>query len=136
MTQIPKSESKKFLILCAFKVDSGMGLPMVNVLESTPEWTKGEVIVSSGRGSHTPCFSLDSASAMYSQKRGREAALCLPPHQHFISHGGYFGGRRKHYFFLGVSFVIETFTVFPLRIYILLQRMHTRNTTHGVSKRT
>jgi hypothetical protein len=34
---------------------------MVNVL-STLEWTKGEVIVNSGIGSHTPCFSLDSAS--------------------------------------------------------------------------
>ncbi len=39
---------------------------MVNVLESTLEWTKGEVIVSVDMGSHdshTPCFSLDSASA-------------------------------------------------------------------------
>jgi hypothetical protein len=42
--------------------DSGIGLPMVNALELTLEWTKGEVIVSSGIGSHTPCFSLDSAS--------------------------------------------------------------------------
>jgi hypothetical protein len=29
---------------------------MVNVLESTLEWTKGEVMVNSGIGSHTPCF--------------------------------------------------------------------------------
>jgi hypothetical protein len=38
---------------------------MVNVLESTLEWTEGEVIVNSGIGSHTPCFSLDSASGSY-----------------------------------------------------------------------
>jgi hypothetical protein len=37
-------------------------MPMVNVLESTLKWTKGEVIVNSGIGSHTPCFSLDSAA--------------------------------------------------------------------------
>ncbi len=35
---------------------------MVNVLESTLEGTYGEVIFNSGIGSHTPCFSLDSAS--------------------------------------------------------------------------
>jgi hypothetical protein len=35
---------------------------MVNVLESTLESTSGEIIVSSGVGSHTPCFSLNSAS--------------------------------------------------------------------------
>ncbi len=35
---------------------------MVNVFESTLEGTSGEVIVSSGIGSQTPCFSLDSAS--------------------------------------------------------------------------
>jgi hypothetical protein len=46
------------------KVDSGIGLSTVNVLESTLEWTKGEVIVNSGIGSHEPCFSLDSASGM------------------------------------------------------------------------
>ncbi len=34
-------------------------VPTVNVLESTLEWTKGEVI-----GSHAPCFSMDSASGM------------------------------------------------------------------------
>ncbi len=43
-------------------VDSGIGLPTVNVLESTLEWTYGEVRVNSGIGFHTPCFSLDSAS--------------------------------------------------------------------------
>ncbi len=41
------------------KVDSGIGLAMVNVLVST----KGEIIVNSGIGSHAPWFSLDSASA-------------------------------------------------------------------------
>jgi hypothetical protein len=35
---------------------------MVNVLESTQEWKEGEIIVNSGIGSYTPCFSLDSAS--------------------------------------------------------------------------
>jgi hypothetical protein len=35
---------------------------MVNVLESTLEWTQGEAIFNSGKGSYTPCFSLDSAS--------------------------------------------------------------------------
>ncbi len=36
---------------------------MVKVLESTLEWTQGEVIVNSGIGSHTPClFFLDSAA--------------------------------------------------------------------------
>ena len=35
---------------------------MVNVFESTLEGTSGEVIVSSGIGSQTPCSSLDSAS--------------------------------------------------------------------------
>jgi hypothetical protein len=35
---------------------------MVNVLESTLEWTQGEVTLRSGIGSNTPCFSLDSAS--------------------------------------------------------------------------
>jgi hypothetical protein len=39
-------------------VDSGIVLSMVNVLEST----KGDVIVNSGIGSHTPRFSLDLAS--------------------------------------------------------------------------
>jgi hypothetical protein len=47
------------------KVDSGIGLPMVNELESTLEWIYGEVIVNSGIGSHTPCFSLNSASDEY-----------------------------------------------------------------------
>ncbi len=44
------------------KVDSDIGLPMLHVLESTLESTYGEVIAISGIGSHTPCFSLDSAS--------------------------------------------------------------------------
>ena len=44
------------------KVDSDIGLSMENVLESTLEWTLGEVIVDFGIGSHTPRFSLDSAS--------------------------------------------------------------------------
>jgi hypothetical protein len=39
-----------------------MGLPMVNVLEPTQESTQGEVIVSSGIGSLTACFSLNTAS--------------------------------------------------------------------------
>ncbi len=47
------------------KVDSGIGLPMINVLEST---LASEVIVNYGIGSHTPCFSLDSASGL---KRGK-----------------------------------------------------------------
>jgi hypothetical protein len=38
-------------------VDSGIGLPMVKVSEST----QGEVIVNSCIGSNSPCFSLDSA---------------------------------------------------------------------------
>jgi hypothetical protein len=42
-------------------IKSGTGLPTGNVFESTLEWTYGEVIVNSGIGSHTPCFSLDSA---------------------------------------------------------------------------
>jgi hypothetical protein len=33
---------------------------MINVMELTVDWTKGEVIVGSGIGSHSPCFSLDS----------------------------------------------------------------------------
>jgi hypothetical protein len=44
------------------EIDSGIGLPVVNVLESTHEWTQGEVIVNSGIGFQRPCFSLDSAS--------------------------------------------------------------------------
>jgi hypothetical protein len=47
-----------------------IGLPMVNVLESTLESAKGEVIVSSGIGPPTPCFSLDSASGRYSLQGG------------------------------------------------------------------
>ncbi len=47
------------------KIDSGIGLPMVNVLESTLERTDVEVIVNSGIGFHTPSFSLDSASDRY-----------------------------------------------------------------------
>ncbi len=41
------------------KVDTGIGLwsTLANVLESTLEYTNGEVIVKSGIGSHTPCFS-------------------------------------------------------------------------------
>jgi hypothetical protein len=35
---------------------------MINVLESSLAWTLGEVIVNSGIGSHTPCFSSDSVS--------------------------------------------------------------------------
>jgi hypothetical protein len=38
---------------------------MVNVLESTLEWKKGEFIVNSGIGSHTPCFSFDAASVIH-----------------------------------------------------------------------
>ncbi len=33
-----------------------MGMPMVNLLESNLECTKGEVIVNSDTGSYTPCF--------------------------------------------------------------------------------
>jgi hypothetical protein len=47
------------------KAGSGIGLPMVNELESTLGWIYGEVIVNSGIGSHTPCFSLNSASDEY-----------------------------------------------------------------------
>jgi hypothetical protein len=57
-----KKVTQKISCLCTFKVDSGIGLTMVNVLYSTLEWTKGEVIVNSGIGSHTTCFSLGSAS--------------------------------------------------------------------------
>jgi hypothetical protein len=32
---------------------------MINVLESTLEWTLGEVIVNAGIGSHAPSFSVD-----------------------------------------------------------------------------
>jgi hypothetical protein len=39
-----------------------IGLPMGHVLESTLESTKREVIVSSGIGPPTPCFSLGLAS--------------------------------------------------------------------------
>jgi hypothetical protein len=46
------------------KVDSGIGLPMENVLESTLKWTLGEIIVNSGIESHTPRFSLDPASVL------------------------------------------------------------------------
>jgi hypothetical protein len=43
------------------KVDSGIGLPMVNVLESTLECMDiRRGIVNFGIGSHTPCVSLDS----------------------------------------------------------------------------
>ncbi len=38
------------------KVDSGVGLPIVNVLESILEWTYVEIIINSGMGSHTPCI--------------------------------------------------------------------------------
>ncbi len=44
------------------KVDSGIGLAMVNVLESTLEGTKCAAIVNSDIGSYTPCFSLDNDS--------------------------------------------------------------------------
>ncbi len=47
------------------KVDSGIGLPMINELESTLGWIYGEVIVNSGIGSNTLCFSLNSASDEY-----------------------------------------------------------------------
>jgi hypothetical protein len=97
----------KYTLRILLQVDSGMGLPMVNMLESTLEWTKGEVIVSSGRGSHTPCFSLDSASAICTRKRG--GGLPLPLHHLFISQliGGYFYKRRRNrvILFLGVSFM-------------------------------
>ncbi len=43
-----KPASEKFSCLDTFNVDSGIGLPMVNVLEPTLEWTEGEVIVYSG----------------------------------------------------------------------------------------
>ncbi len=48
------------------KVDTGIGLwsTLVNVLESTLEWKNGEVIVRSGIGSHTRCFSKESASLL------------------------------------------------------------------------
>jgi hypothetical protein len=36
---------------------------MLHVLESTLASTYGEVIVNSGNGSHTPCFSLNTVSA-------------------------------------------------------------------------
>jgi hypothetical protein len=51
------------------KVDSDIGLPMVLLLESTLEWTYGEVIVNSCTGSHTPSFSLDSASVRANRNR-------------------------------------------------------------------
>jgi hypothetical protein len=43
---------------------------MLHVLESTLEWTYGEVIDNSGIGSHSPCFNLDSASENF--RRGRK----------------------------------------------------------------
>jgi hypothetical protein len=52
------------------KAESGIVLPMVNVLESTLEWTQGEVIVNSDIGSHALCLSLDSASAQHPLARG------------------------------------------------------------------
>ncbi len=50
---------------------------MVNVLESTLEWIKGEVVVNSGIGSlmYTTCFSLDSASVSRSHLRIRDESL-------------------------------------------------------------
>jgi hypothetical protein len=41
-----------------------VGMPMVNVLESTLEWTSGEVIVNSGTGPIHKVFTLDSASVV------------------------------------------------------------------------
>jgi hypothetical protein len=51
-------------------------MPMVNVLESTPEWILGEVLVNSGRGSHTPCFSLDSTSGWRTVTKVLSPSLC------------------------------------------------------------
>ncbi len=49
---------------------------MVNVLKLTLEWTQGEVIVNSGIGSHTPYFSLDSASAHFISRLSRFSYFC------------------------------------------------------------
>ncbi len=46
------------------KVDYGIGLSMVNMLEPTLKWTYGEVIVNSGIGSHTPCVLLIRLSTL------------------------------------------------------------------------
>jgi hypothetical protein len=47
--------------------EESIGLPMINVLGLTLEWTSGEVIVNYGTGSSTPCFSLDSPSVTQSE---------------------------------------------------------------------
>jgi len=58
------------------KVDSGKGLSIVDVLESTLEWTYGEVIVNSSIGSHIPCFSLHTVSeSRKTERERREEAL-------------------------------------------------------------
>ncbi len=58
------------------KVDSGKGLSIVDVLESTLEWTYGEVIVNSSIGSQIPCFSLDTVSeSRKTERERREEAL-------------------------------------------------------------
>jgi hypothetical protein len=48
---------------------------MVKYWKSTLEWTQGEVIVNSGMGSHTPCFSLDSASVKHVKAVGSAWSL-------------------------------------------------------------
>jgi hypothetical protein len=56
---------------------------MVNVFGSTPEWTLDDVIVNSGVGSHTACFSLDSASGLHDAaivravRRSNHSSRCL-----------------------------------------------------------
>jgi hypothetical protein len=64
------SEAKSKALDWGDKVDSGIGLSMVNVLEPTVEWTYGEVIIDSGIGSHTKRFSLDSASDVLQLNNG------------------------------------------------------------------
>ncbi len=66
------------------KVDSVIGLPMVHVLESTLV----EVIVNSDIGSHTACFSLDSASAIHLHDKGKGVRTDLMSlKRHFMEHG-------------------------------------------------
>jgi hypothetical protein len=63
---------------------------MVNVLESTLEPTEGEVIVNSGIGSYTPCFSLNSASG----KGGRGVELTREKVSGAMVHKA---GRKYHH---------------------------------------
>jgi hypothetical protein len=65
-----KNASEKFSHLGTFKVDSGIGLPMLHALEST-----GEIIVRTGICfySHTPCFSLNSTSV------GKKLKIVISP---------------------------------------------------------